>query len=176
MLLPTYNVPTISHIKLRSLDGEFCHIEENKNVSATIIFFISPECPLCKNYSLNIKQLSAQYLKKGFRFIAIVPGNRYTIPQVKEYKTTYGLKNISFYFDPNFELVHMLKAKVTPEVFVLDQTGKLVYNGRIDNWVYELGKKRKVITEHNLADVLFALDQHIIVTYKSVKALGCFIE
>ncbi|MBC7382073.1 MAG: redoxin domain-containing protein [Bacteroidia bacterium] len=176
LLLQSYTRPDLESVKLRSIDGEFCYIENNKKLKATILFFVTPECPLCQSYSLNIKQLANRYQKKGYRFIAIIPGKTISPAQVIKYKSVYNLQSITFYFDPSFELVHLLKATVTPQVFVLDQTGNLLYNGQIDNWIYELGKKRKVITEHNLEKILSDIDQNRKIIFQKTKVLGCFIE
>ena len=168
--------PGINTVKLLALDGEYDHIATGKNIAATIILFVSPECPLCQGYSLNIKNMAGRYQKNGFRFIAVVPGKTYSALQVSTFKGKYHLTDIAFYFDPKLELAHLLKASVTPEVFVLDKTGELVYSGRIDNWVYELGKKRTVVTEHDLENVLSAIANHKKMAYHKTKAMGCFIE
>jgi hypothetical protein len=52
----------------------------------------------------------------------------------------------------------------------------LVYSGRIDNWAYELGKKRTVITSHDLENVLQNLSAGKEVKPFQTKAVGCFIN
>ena len=69
-----------------------------------------------------------------------------------------------------------LGATITPEVFLLGKTGVIRYSGRIDNWAFDLGKKRSVITEHNLIDAIEAVLQNKSVKIKKAKAVGCFIE
>jgi hypothetical protein len=69
-----------------------------------------------------------------------------------------------------------MQATITPEVFVMNQKKEIVYSGRIDNWAYELGKKRTVITEHDLANVLENLNKGIVVKPYQTKAVGCFIN
>ena len=78
--------------------------------------------------------------------------------------------------DPENKLVKALGATITPEVFVLNGQYEVMYSGRIDNWAYELAKKRKLITAHDLQDALEAMlaGKKVIVT--QTKAVGCFIE
>jgi hypothetical protein len=51
-----------------------------------------------------------------------------------------------------------------------------LYQGRIDNWAYELAKKRRVITEHNLRDALNSIVHNQPIKITKTKAVGCYIE
>ncbi|MDP1727662.1 MAG: redoxin family protein [Bacteroidota bacterium] len=168
--------PKMGSVLLTKLDGKPGYIERDKKLKATVIYFLSPECPLCQSYSVNIKSLAAKYQNKGIRFIAIVPGTDFNANEILLFRIKYKLQSISFYIDPKLEMVHLLKASITPEVFVLDQNENLIYSGRIDNWAYELSRKRKVITEHDLENVLAAVDMNAKIKYRKTKAVGCFIE
>ena len=78
--------------------------------------------------------------------------------------------------DPKNKLTNLLKATITPEVFMLNQQQKVIYQGRIDNWAYEVGRKRTVITEHNLRDAIKTFKKRQPIAYPKTKAVGCFIE
>ncbi len=167
--------PDLGSARLTRLDGTPYSFNKGSG-QPTVIYFLSPECPLCQNYSLNIKKYAENYQGKGIRFMAIIPGTTFSPAKVSVFRIKYKLQQVPFYFDPNLELVHLLKASVTPEVFVLDKKDQLIYSGRIDNWAYDIGKKRKVITEHDLENVLASLSQNTTITYRKTKAVGCFIE
>lgn len=140
-----------------------------------VFIFISPECPLCQSYSLTLKQLYSTYKKQGVAFIGLIPGNDFTAAQVKEYQRAYQIP-FPLYFDNQLKYVQHFNATVTPEVFFINQTGKLMYSGRIDNWAYEVSKKRKVITEHNLRDAIISYLDNKPLKITKTKAIGCFIE
>ncbi len=167
--------PDIGSAKLTRLNGTPYRITSGGG-QPTVIYFLSPECPLCQSYSLNIKKYAEDYQAKGIRFMAIIPGTTFSSAKVSVFRIKYKLQQLSFYFDPNLELVRLLDASVTPEVFVFDKNDRLIYSGRIDNWAYDIGKKRKVITEHDLEKVLTSISQNTIITYRKTKAIGCFIE
>jgi hypothetical protein len=78
--------------------------------------------------------------------------------------------------DAKAAFAKQLGATITPEVFVLGKSQETLYSGRIDNWAYELGRKRKVITEHNLLDALNAIDKKQKIKITKTKAVGCYIE
>lgn len=66
-------------------------------------------------------------------------------------------------------LAKYLKATTTPEVFVLNNKGEVVYSGAIDNWAIDLGEKRQVITEFYLKDALNALLQNKKIAVKKLQ-------
>jgi peroxiredoxin len=163
----------VNQVPLKNMEGKTEFIQHK--AKATVIFFLSPECPLCQSYTLTIKKLHQQFSSKGIVFIGVIPGTYFTLASIKEYKQTYNVP-LKLLRDESKTLVNVLQAKVTPEVFVLLPSGKVAYSGRIDNWAYELTKKRKVITEHNLADALTAIVRCESVKVSKTKAIGCFIE
>ncbi len=160
---------------LTTIEGKAVPASVFNNHKAVVFIFISPECPLCQSYSLTLKQLYSTYKKNGVAFIGIIPGNDFTPAQVKEYQTTYGI-TFPLYYDYQLKFVHFFQASVTPEVFLINQTGKLLYSGRIDNWAYEVSRKRKVITDHNLRDAIVAFTENKGLKITKTKAIGCFIE
>jgi thiol-disulfide isomerase/thioredoxin len=161
-------------IELKNSKGEKTKIKNFENYEATVLWFISPECPLCQNYTLTIKNIQQKYNSK-IRFIGIVSGKDFTSKEIENFKKEYGIK-IEILFDEEKKLVKHIGASITPEVFVYDKTSKLVYSGRIDNWAYAPGKTRTVITKHELADVLQKLNEGKIVPFHKTQAVGCFIE
>jgi peroxiredoxin len=165
----------IEKIQIETLDSKKISIDHYSNYKATVIYFLSPECPLCQSYSLNVKQLKSQFESKGFRFFGIVSGSYFSKTQVKDFIKEYKL-SIPIYMDRKAAFAKQLGATITPEVFVLGKSQETLYSGRIDNWAYELGRKRKVITEHNLLDALHAIDKKQKIKTTKTKAVGCYIE
>ncbi len=166
---------TAQNFALKTLEGKTIYIQHFQKYKGTVIYFISPECPLCQGYSQTINQIKKQYESKKFRFIAVVSGKYFNTLQVKNFVQEY-LFNIPVYMDNDFNLARKLNATVTPQVFVLNQYQQIKYSGRIDNWAYDVGKKRKIITEHDLLNALYAVDKNKQIIKPKTKAVGCFIE
>ncbi len=162
-------------IPLTNLKNQSTTLAFSPQTKATVIYFLSPECPLCQSYTLTINQLAKTYQNKGIAFVGVVPGKDYSIASILHYKRNYQL-SIPLLVDPQLKLTKTLGATITPKAFVISNQQKVLYKGRIDNWAYELGKKRKVITEHNLKDALEALLHHQAIKVTQTKAVGCFIE
>lgn len=160
---------------LTTIEGKAVEPSVFNNHKAIVFIFLSPECPLCQSYSLTLKQLYTKYHKLGIGFVGIIPGNDFNAEVIKNYQQTYQVP-FPIYRDKQHTYVKYMKATITPEVFLLNGKHKILYGGRIDNWAYELGKKRKVITENNLKDALDAFITNQPIKTTKTKAVGCFIE
>ncbi|MES2780843.1 MAG: redoxin domain-containing protein [Bacteroidota bacterium] len=160
---------------LKDVKGKSFPLNEKSGGKARVYYFLSPECPLCQSYSLTIRNLYGEFAKQNIEMIGIIPGTDFSTTAITEYKTKYKIP-VQLLRDEQLLLVSKYKATITPEVVVINNQGKVMYQGRIDNWAYELGKKRKVITEHNLRDALAAIVNNQPVKIKLTKAVGCYIE
>lgn len=162
-------------IILKDIKGKLFTLNEKTKGVARVYYFLSPECPLCQSYSLTIRNLYKEFSKQSIEMIGIVPGTDFSTETISEYEVKYKIP-IKLLRDEQLLLVKKYHATITPEVVVTDAAGNVRYQGRIDNWAYELGKKRKVITEHNLRDALHSILNHQPVAIPKTKAVGCYIE
>ncbi len=140
----------------------------------SLFVFLSPECPLCQNYTKTLNQLSEQFREK-LKVVGVVPGSAYSETEVaafaKKYHTVFSIG-----IDKEQLLTKYLAATITPQVVLIDSMGNLVYKGAIDDWVFGLGKKRERVTMHYLADAITQYLQLMPVKIKRTKAYGCKIN
>jgi len=170
------NFETIfSSIRLSTLEQKIFSPDELKKNTASVFIFLLPDCPACESYSRTLNQLQEKFRSSGIRFYGIFPGDYNTLSEMKDFQTRY---HISFLLltDPEKKLVKSLGAKVVPEVFVMNNTGKILYRGRIDDWMYAVGKKKPTITTHELQDALNGIVNHQPLKISETKAIGCIIE
>ncbi len=142
---------------------------------ATAYIFMTPDCPLCQGYAATLNALVDSFAGKNIELIGIIPGDAYKPEEIRSFKTNYKLR-FDVISDPGFVYTKRFDANVTPEVFVTDASGTVLYSGRVDDWMYETGKKRLQPTEHNLRDVLTAITNGEKRTFVNTQALGCIIE
>jgi len=135
-------------IRLTNLSGKESHINLDR---AVVIVFLSPECPLCKNYLPGLVKL--QNANKELNFYGIIPGTSYSLKDINELKKEFGI-NFDLLTDPSKQLSKYLGATTTPEVFLINEMGAVTYSGLIDNWASSLGQKRLVITEKYLEQAI----------------------
>ena len=118
----------------------------------TILVLLSPECPMSVSYTRTLSQLQKEF-HSLVRMFALVPGSTYSDEKVMTFSKEYGL-NFPIYADRKLALTKKLKATVTPEAFLFNASGNLVYSGAIDDWLQELGKKKTKPEQHYLKDAL----------------------
>lgn len=162
-------------IKVNNLKGETFNWENISENNATAFIFVSPECPLCENYSLTLNTLQKQYKNKKIQLIGIVSGNYYSVQQVDSFLTEYQL-NMEVLMDTEYAFTNYFEAKVTPEVFVVNEKSETVYEGKIDNWIQALGIKRRIITEFYLEEAIKSIISNTPLSITKTEAIGCIIE
>jgi thioredoxin-related protein len=140
----------------------------------SLFIFISPECPLCQNYSSVLKKLKTTY-DQQVNFYGIVPGTAYTRADITSFTAKYKT-GIDFYIDQRKEFTQYLQATVTPQVILLGNDGRMIYNGAIDDWVQATGKKKLRASQHFLEDAILLHLQNSEVKIKKTKAFGCKIN
>ncbi len=163
----------LGEILLRDLDGKMVKMS-SFDKKLTAIVFLSPECPLSRNYTLVLNQLQVLN-QETTNIIGIFPGTSYKSLDYLAFKEKYKIR-FPLLTDSNKALVSKLGAKVTPEVFLLDEDDKVIYSGAIDNWVIDLGKKRSKATVHFLANAINATTQNKPIALVYTKAIGCYIN
>jgi len=165
----------IQSCKLVNAHNKSTAIKNRTAAKPLLLFvFLSPECPLCKNYAPVLNDLEKQW-DETVAFVGIVPGRTYSAAVVKAFAHKYQL-SFPVFIDPVKKLTSYLHASITPEVILLNNRYELVYKGAIDNRVKQLGIKRWQATENYLSDAVSQYLQHAGVAVKRVKAIGCLIN
>ncbi|MBK5284493.1 MAG: redoxin family protein [Bacteroidia bacterium] len=166
----------ISSVVLNSLDGKNIPVHDLlKQHRASVFYFLMPDCPMCRSYSLTINNLSKKFTSQGISSFAVFPIPDYTDDEIVSYRDSFHV-TIPLYRDLNYAFTNVVGATVAPEVFVIDSVGSILYSGSIDNWAYATGKIRMEATEHFLEDALDNIISNKPVAVKSTTAYGCLIE
>lgn len=173
LLLAVLCLPFLLKVSAQGLLGQPTRFLDDEK-TLRVIIFLSPECPLCRNYTLTLKQLHIQYGDK-VRLTGIVPGKAYTAADVKSFVDKYKIA-WPIFIDTGKILSAALQAKVTPEAYLMRGRRNIYYHGSIDNWIKELGGASARATVFYLRD---AIDE--VLAGKSVhlaynKPVGCLIN
>lgn len=141
----------------------------------TVYVFLSETCPICQNYTLTLKELYSKYNNQHIRMIGVFPNYYSTQKEIDEFRKRYSIP-FPLTLDVDGVFTKHFNAEITPEVFVEDKTGKLIYSGRIDDTFYAIGKRRTVITSNELADALEAVSNGKEIKNNKTQAVGCIIS
>jgi mono/diheme cytochrome c family protein len=138
---------------------------------ATVVVFTSFDCPNSNNYTSTLLDFAMKFGDKGVTFIAVAE-NEMTAGELKakiaEFKISYPV-----FVDAKQTVADAFKARITPEVFVLDHNQVLRYRGRIDNMFSERLKRNPKVTDHDLLNAIEDLVAGKPVRTPVTMAVGC---
>ena len=150
------------------------HVNITNPKHPVVLVLLSPDCPMCISYTQLLKRIRTKY-DQEIELIGIIPGRTYQDSVVLKFVDKYEL-NFPVYVDKKLKVSKYLKAELTPECFLFDQKGMLVYSGAIDNWLTDLGKKRLQADQHYLLDALSQTHSGIPLLFSYVKPQGCLLN
>jgi peroxiredoxin len=140
----------------------------------SIYVFLSPECPLCQNYTRTLNQLEQNYTGK-IRIIGIVPGKTWKKSDLTTFAAKYHL-TFPLQQDSDLKLTHSLHATTTPEAILLGPDKTVIYQGAIDNWYKALGRSAGKPTKNYLQDAIDYTLRHQPPPTKKTEPVGCLIN
>jgi peroxiredoxin len=159
---------------LKTTDGKVFRMYETRKYTASVFVFLLPDCPACENYTSTLNAMSDKYKSKGIQFYGVFP-QFIEAGEIDKFAKTYHIR-FPMLMDYNKELLNAFDAHVAPSAYVISETTLLLYRGRIDDWMYAVGKKRTVITHHELQDALDAIVEHKPVKVDQTQPVGCLID
>jgi thiol-disulfide isomerase/thioredoxin len=136
--------------------------------------FLSDECPMCQGYAPVLNQLNADFGEKGVEIIGVFPNYYATDSSILAFKKEYNIqfKTIK---DTTFTLTNRFKASITPQVFLENGEGEILYAGQIDDAYFRAGKRRGTTSEHYLKAAIEAVLNNKKPTVSETKSIGCVI-
>jgi peroxiredoxin len=164
----------IDNVKLTDAAGKSSALKDFGGKTATVVVFLSFDCPVSNSYAQTLAELHDAYSKKGVGFVALVPTDDDPAKVAKkaaEFKLPFPV-----FSDKDLRAAEAFKAIATPEAFILDHNFVLRYRGRIDNAYSARLKKNAQVTEHDLKNAIEALVAGKDVPTPATRAIGCHID
>ena len=147
---------------------------QNEASKPILYLFLSDECIITQYYVPTLNEISAQY-GEDVDMVAIFPNFSSKPKKIQAFYDKYKL-TIPHKTDYYKELSRSLGATITPEAILLDTSGYIIYHGRIDNSYVQIGKRRRVVTTHELSAALESLINDKEIAIPHTEAIGCFIN
>src|SRR5437764_10447031 len=160
----------IDDFKLPDADGAQHTLNSLKGKNGAVIIFIATRCPVSNGYNDRMEKLAQDYKAKGVNVIGINSNNTEPSAEVKSHAAEKGLKFTILKDDGN-KIADRLGANHTPEAYVIDAGGKLVYHGRIDN-----AQNPANITSSDLREALDEMLAGKPIQKTTSVAFGCSIK
>ena len=141
---------------------------------ATVLLFITNDCPISNAYAPEVKRLCDAYMPQRVDFYLVYADPALTAADARKHYQDYGYK-CSALLDPTHVLARKAGATVTPEAAVFLPDGREVYRGRINDLYVDFGKARFAPTTNDLRDVLELIAHDRPVAVRTTVAVGCHI-
>jgi len=162
---------TVPAFALKNYDGKDVSLEGVlKDNRYAVVMFVATRCPVSNAYNGRMAGLHSTFSGKKIGFIAVNSNNSEPVEEVRDHskENKFGFPVVK---DPNNVIADAWGAMVTPEIFVVDKSMKLLYHGRIDD-----NRKEGDVTKKDLADALTALLAGKEIAKEQLRAFGCSIK
>jgi peroxiredoxin len=162
--------------KMKNVDGKMVSIADVAGKAGTLVVFTCNHCPFAKGWEQRIADLGNAYAKKGVGVILINANDPSKheddgYPEMQNRAKALGLA-VPYVVDETSGVAKAFGASVTPEAFLFDKGGKLVYHGAVDDNHKEASKVQKTY----LKDALEAVAAGKAPAVSESKSLGCGIK
>src|SRR4029079_1791983 len=101
-----------------------------------LVMFICRHCPFIKHVQGELAKLGRDYRSSGVGIVAISANDPATHPDDRPESLAEMSKDVGFTFpylyDESPEVARAYDAQCTPDFFLFDGSGKLVYRGQLD--------------------------------------------
>ena len=173
--LPLGSPAPLREQSLRSVDGRDVSIATVAGKHGTLVIFTCNHCPWAKAWETRIAAIGNAALGRGIGVVAINPNDPEVFPEDDFDNMIVRAKGLGLKYpyavDATSEVARAFGATRTPEAFLFDAAGKLVYHGAIDD-NRDAGKVKDRFLERAVAAVAAGRK----VTTTETKAIGCGIR
>jgi peroxiredoxin len=160
----------IGDFTLPDADGKTHSLNSLKGRSGTLFLFIATKCPVSNGYNDRMEKIAQDYKGRGINVVGINANSTEPAAEVKAHAAEKGL-TFTILKDNGNKVADQWGAAVTPEAYLVDGAGKLVYHGRIDD-----SRKGDVITANDVRDAIDSLLAAKPIVKAEAKAFGCGIK
>lgn len=120
-----------------TVSGRTFGLDELRGESGTAILFICNHCPFVRHVNSEIVRLARTYQPLGIAFVAISSNDVVNYPEdsPEKMKETAAREGYPFpyLYDESQQTARDYDAACTPDFYLFDRGGKLVYRGQLDD-------------------------------------------
>lgn len=166
----------MSNVKMKNVDGREVSIADVKGAKGTLVVFTCNHCPYVKAWEERLTILGNASGGMGIGAIFVNSNDPAKYPEdglveMKARARKLGLE-LPYVVDATSDVARAFGASKTPEVYLFDAAGKLVYQGTVD----DNAEKPEAVTKLYLKEALGAVAAGKVPAVQQTKALGCSIK
>jgi Redoxin len=161
---------------LKDVSGKQISLQQARQSNGLLVMFSCNTCPVVIRNQSRTKEICALAKTKSIGVVLLNAnegerGGSNSFAAMQDYAKGQGYQ---WYYavDNNSMLADAFGASRTPECFLFDKNGKLVYHGAIDDSPGDPAK----ITRHHLAEAISEMSTGKEVSVKETRSIGCSIS
>jgi peroxiredoxin len=166
----------MTDVKMAGVDGKSVTLAGVAGKKGTLVVFTCNHCPWAKMWQTRVTEIGNAAGKAGIGMVAINANDPADYPEDDMNGMKQRAKELKIKFpyviDATSDVARAFGATRTPEAFLFDAEGKLVYHGTID----DSPKDASAVKDAFLKDAVNAVSTGKTVTTAETKAMGCSIK
>lgn len=163
-------------VKMKNVNDKELTLASQAGKKGTLVVFTCNACPWAKKWQDRVAEIGNAAVAAGFGVVAINsndPSQNAEDGFAEMKKRSKALKlKFPYVVDATSDVARSFGATRTPEAFVFDASGKLVYHGTIDDNANEPA----AVKEFYLKDAVNAVAEGKSIATAETKAFGCTIK
>lgn len=163
-------------VKMKSVDGSEVSLEKVAGKNGTLVVFTCNHCPWAKMWQSRVAAIGNAALEQGIGVIAINSNDPAEFPEDEYAPMQDRAKMLGYKFpyvvDATSGVAKAFGATRTPEAYLFDAKGKLVYHGAVD----DNPRDESAVEKPWLKNAVNAVATGGSIETAETKALGCSIK
>lgn len=163
-------------VKLRDITGKEITLKTSMKENGLLVMFSCNACPVVVKNQSRAKDICQYSLSKNVGVVLLNSNEAdrnddESLDAMKNYAKAQAY-NWYYAVDKKSELANAFGANRTPECFLFDKNGKLVYHGAIDDNPNDMDN----VSRHHLKEAINELLNGKNVSVKETRSVGCIIK
>ncbi len=121
---------------LPNVDGQIVSLGDFAGAKALLVVFMCNHCPYVKHVAPGLAQLARDYQARGVAVVGINSNDTAKYPADSPEQMVLEAENrgytFAYLYDETQEVAKAYRAACTPDFYVFDKQGRLVYRGQMD--------------------------------------------
>jgi peroxiredoxin len=164
---------SVDQLSFKTDQGKTVPWKEVAGGKATVVVFLSFDCPMSTSYLKPLSELASSYRDQGLNLIALCACDD-SPAQIAKQAKDFGL-SFRVFKDDGYTATQSLGATITPQVFVLDAKGEVRYSGLIDDGYSKRLVPNRTSSKQYLRDAIDAVLAGKSPPVAKTEPIGCRI-
>lgn len=161
---------------MQNVTGSATSFEQQMGAEGLAVIFWSNTCPWVAKYESRVLALAEEYVPAGIGFVVVNANDPGAYPEegmqaIRQQASEAGYP-FPYLVDEGSRAAEAFGASRTPQVFLFDTAGRLVYEGTVDDSPSDASQ----VQEEYLRDAMNQLIAGTTIAVQKTKAFGCTIK